>query len=603
MTYYWQFNKLHPSQKLREPIQGEFFAADAISNPGEALVREGIQNSLDARREGEKVIVHIQVSGPDDALPRTAVSSFLNGLYEHIKAPSNGLREIPSDSERCHFLIFEDFGTTGLLGDPAEWNPPAGSKNHFFHFFRADGLSNKSEKDIGRWGVGKQVFPRASRINSILGLTVRSNDGKKLLMGMSVLKSHDIKGVRYAPDGWLGCPSDDIEGFVLPIHDDAFIDAFSRTFDVQRGNDPGLTIVVPWCDIDLTDDKLIYAVIRGYFLPILHGKLEVIVETGSIKTILDKTSLETEIKKISGDLERDILPLVLLAKWADSCKETDYVLVEKPDPSRGWQWNKDLFTAESLINIRNKYDYGDRIAIRVPVTVREKCVTPRNSFFDIFMQRDGSEQNGRPVFIREGIIIPDVRAPFTRGVRALVIAEDGPITAFLGDSENPAHTQWQKDGANFRGKYVSGSTDLLFVMQSVYRIINIISEIEKKVDKTLLIDLFSVHAPLDDDEPKTREKNPTEIPGKDAEVPKPPESHPKPLIIDRIEDGFVVRNGKITDATLFKILSIRAAYHVRRGNPFKKYNPADFNFETKIKIKTKGLTILEKIENLSLIHI
>ena len=37
MTYSWRFNRMRASDKAREPIQGEFFATDAISDPGEAL--------------------------------------------------------------------------------------------------------------------------------------------------------------------------------------------------------------------------------------------------------------------------------------------------------------------------------------------------------------------------------------------------------------------------------------------------------------------------------------------------------------------------------------------------------------------------------------
>src|SRR5687768_13431523 len=97
MTYSWRFNTMRPSDKAREPIQGEFFATDAISNPGEALVREGIQNSLDARLNGEKVMVRIRVSGTDAAVARNAVAPFLNSLDDHLKVPGNGLREIPDD--------------------------------------------------------------------------------------------------------------------------------------------------------------------------------------------------------------------------------------------------------------------------------------------------------------------------------------------------------------------------------------------------------------------------------------------------------------------------------------------------------------------------
>jgi hypothetical protein len=493
--------------------------------------------------------------------------------------------------------VFEDFGTTGLLGDSAEWKPASGSGNDFYYFFRAEGRSDKGEKDIGRWGVGKQVFPRASRINSIFGLTVRDDDKKKLLMGMAVLKSHDVNGTRYAPDGWLGCRSENgDDGLILPIEDCGFIDSFSRAFDVQRGNEPGLTIVVPWCDLELTDENLIRAVLRGYFWPILRGQLEVIVETGSIQTVLDASSLGNEITKIGNDLEREILPLVELAKWAGRLSDPDYIQLKSLDADRPWQWSKELFLADSLSDLQNRYERGERIAIRVPVGVREKNRSPRGSFFDIFLYRDGSEQSGRPVFIREGIIIPDVRSPRTRGVRALVNAEDGPIAAFLGDSENPAHTQWQKEGANFRGKYVSGASDLQFVIRSVQEIVSILCEQDKKVDRTLLVDLFSIPAPGDQDS-RSRDKKKPDRPGTDPDKPTPPDRRLRPFIIDRIEGGFVVRNGDTNGLPLPKALYIRAAYQVRRGNPFKKYDIADFDFSQRVNTQLTGASALEKKAN------
>jgi hypothetical protein len=590
---------MRPSAKAREPIQGEFFATDAISNPGEALVREGIQNSLDARRNSEKVMVRIRVTGTDAAVVRNSVVPFLNGLDDHLKAPGNGLREIPHDGDNCPVLVFEDFGTTGLLGDPAEWKPASGSRNHFYYFFRAEGRSDKGEKDIGRWGIGKQVFPRASRINSIFGLTVRDDDKKKLLMGMAVLKSHDLNGTRYDPDGWLGRHFENgDDGLILPIEDSAFIEGFSKAFDVQRGNEPGLTIVVPWCDLDLTDENLVRAVLREYFWPILRGQLEVIIETGSIQTILDSASLENEIKKIGNDLEREILPLVELAKWAGKLTDPDYIKFKSTDTNRSWQWSKELLPEDCLSELRNRYEGGEKIAIRIPVSVREKNHSPRGSFFDIFLYRDGSEQSGRPVFIREGIIIPDVRAPRTRGVRSLVNAEDGPIAAFLGDSENPAHTQWQKDGANFRGKYVSGATDLPFVIRSVHEIVNILCEQDKKEDRRLLADLFSIPAPPEDQESRLHDKKKPERPGTKPDKPTFPEPRLRPIIIDPIESGFVVRNGDTNGSPSPKALAIRAAYQVRRGNPFKKYHLADFDFSQRMKTQLVGATVVEKKENL-----
>lgn len=337
--------------------------------------------------------------------------------------------------------------------------------------------------------------------------------------------------------------------------------------------------------------------LRGYFCPILRGQLEVIVEARSIQTILDASTLENEIRKIGNDLEREILPLVELAKWANSLDESGFVRLSSPAPQRAWQWSKELFPEESLSDIRNRYERGDKIAIRVPVSVREKNRSPRESFFDVFLHRDGSEQSGRPVFIREGIIIPDVRAPRTRGVRSLLNAEDGPIAAFLGDSENPAHTQWQKDGANFRGKYVSGALDLQFIVRSVHEIVNIIFEQDKKQDRTLLVDLFSIPAPPEEQESRTREQKKPKDEGKGPDVPNPPVFQPRPFVIQRVEGGFVVRDGDMNAAPPTSILLVRAAYQVRRGNPFKKYHPADFDFSEGMKIQLNGVTALEKKEN------
>ncbi|MGI6455589.1 MAG: hypothetical protein ACOX5R_08185 [bacterium] len=544
MRYSWHFNQMRPSDKCREPIQGEFFATDAINNPGEALVREGIQNSLDARNDKEQVVVRIKVSKMKEPAPRNTVNVFLHGLDQHLKAEGNGLREPPEDSEDCPFLVFEDFGTTGLTGNPEEWNPPQHSKNHFYHFFRAEGRSDKSEKDIGRWGVGKQVFPRVSRINTIFGLTVRSSDQRRLLMGMAVLKSHNVNGIRYAPDGLLGQPFQaDDTGPVLPIEDGDYIESLSKTFDLHRENQPGLSIIVPWYDIDSPDQELIKAVLRSYFWPILHGSLKVTVETDNVHTVLEANTLESELRKIGNDLEHELLPVIELARWAGSLNESDYFLLNAPSNTHAWEWSKDLFPDSLLPAMRNRYEQGEKLAIRVPVHVREKNQAPRPTFFDVFLQRDGSEQRGRPVFVREGIIIPDVRAPYSRGIRSLVIAEDGPIAAFLGDSENPAHTQWQKDTANFKTRYSSGVSDLQFVIRSVYEIMNIMTERDKQIDRTLLSDLFSIPVPPDEKQTVVREKKKPVDTGHEPDTPTPPAIRSRSFIIDQIEGGFIVRTG------------------------------------------------------------
>ncbi|HSB04090.1 MAG TPA: hypothetical protein VLK23_02775, partial [Thermodesulfobacteriota bacterium] len=78
------------------------------------------------------------------------------------------------------------------------------------------------------------------------------------------------------------------------------------------------------------------------------------------KTILDASSLEEEIRKIGGNLEKEILPLIELAKWSGKLTESDFAVLKKPEPSRGWQCSRDLFPEESLATIRSRYEIGDK---------------------------------------------------------------------------------------------------------------------------------------------------------------------------------------------------------------------------------------------------
>src|SRR5262249_52292996 len=149
--------------------------------------------------------------------------------------------------------------------------------------FRAEGHSDKEETDRGRWGVGKTVFPRASRVSTFWGLTVRASDKKRLLMGRTILKSHQVGGDLFVPDGYLG--NGEEEKVTLRGADAVFIAKFCEVFGLQRKEEPGLSLVVPWYDSeDLTLDALLQAVVYGYFYPILAGELNVSITGTDGKT-------------------------------------------------------------------------------------------------------------------------------------------------------------------------------------------------------------------------------------------------------------------------------------------------------------------------------
>ena len=76
----WKFKELASGEPERDPRETEFFR---LPNPSDAFVREIIQNSLDARRNGE---IGIRVRFAFGNIERTHVNRYLNGLVPHLKS-------------------------------------------------------------------------------------------------------------------------------------------------------------------------------------------------------------------------------------------------------------------------------------------------------------------------------------------------------------------------------------------------------------------------------------------------------------------------------------------------------------------------------------
>jgi hypothetical protein len=346
----WRFYKQQPTDPIHNPISGEFFSTEAVGDVTEALVREAVQNTLDARQkaaDGSRRPAHARIflSETAAALPPSDAQRWFASLWPHVMAPGNGLRNQPPADEPCQFLVFEDFGTIGLTGDPAEHRVVDGVTNHFLNFFRAEGHSDKGGEDRGSWGVGKTVFPRASRIGSFFGLTGRSDDGRQLLLGRSILKYHRVDRESYKSDGYFGL-SRDGDGFMLPTEDAGTIARFRAAFRINRREESGLSLVVPWYENGGSDggtrDKVIAAVLKGFFYPILMGHLSVTVAAPSDEIKLEAGSILETI----GSLANEFLPLAELAEWAQTRVPSEFLSLLHPPPQESQKWSAELVPPE-----------------------------------------------------------------------------------------------------------------------------------------------------------------------------------------------------------------------------------------------------------------
>lgn len=601
MSYAWEFYQKQATDTIKNSTAGEFFSTEAVGDVTDALVREGIQNTLDARRKRpngsrDKAHVRIFLSEMSQALPASQAQRWFETLWPHVLAPGNGLRNQPALADPCPYLVFEDFGTRGLTGDPEADDQLGEDINHFLRFFRGEGLSGSGDdKIIGSWGVGKTVFPRASRISSFFGLTVREDNPRHLLLGRSILKYHRVHGQSYKSDGYFGLRRTD--GFMLPCSDPEVLKEFRNDFRVKRQDDSGLSVVVPWYEINGDDaisrDKMLAAVLRGFFYPILMGDLAVTVATPGEEVTLDAGSIMPKIEAIGGSLAAELLPMLELTEWARTRLASEFLSLAAPPPDEAPKWLPESVPETMVCHIRQLLAQRQRIALRVPMHAQAKAGEPEATHFNMFLEHS-NEDGKKPVFIRDELIIPRAGARPISQVRALVIVEDRPIAKLLRDAEKPAHDEWSTKTANFKDKYQFGWSTISFVRHSVSELLRIVNQAEQRPDPSITIDFFSVPAePEDQDAVPSRRRKPKQTKGggpglPPAKIPPPP---PPRFRINKLQGGFSIRPGA-PEAPLPAYIEIRTAYDIRLGNPLKKYHRADFDLaRSPIGCQSNGLEV------------
>lgn len=424
---------MQPGEMNIDPIEAEFFSTEALGSLADALVREAIQNSLDARLPDTQLKIRIFFPSPGALLNREHNNRYFTDLWEHLSANRSGLTRLPSPNEPLEFMVIEDFGTRGLQGDPRQSEDDEiesdGPRNDFYYFWRNIGRSRKHSSELGRWGLGKTVFPAASRTNSFFAITVREDDRHRLLMGQSVLKIHKLSGQRYYPYGYFGR----FEGeFAFPVDDSVYLNQFCRDFQIARGDRPGLSVVVPYPDPELTAQTIIPSIIRHYFMPIISGYLVVEVVREGKTQVLDARTLPKLLAVASGDDGHGLRALLDLAQWGTRLERDKYVRLEPPPRTAAPRWTDDRLSAEVLEPLRGLFSFGQPIAVTVPVWVKPATGSPVLSEFDMYLERDDTLGSADEHFVRDGITIAGVRAAMQKGIRAIVNVHERALSELLG---------------------------------------------------------------------------------------------------------------------------------------------------------------------------
>lgn len=576
----WHFRRMQPGEMNIDPIEAEFFSTEALGSLADALVREAIQNSLDARRPGEQVKVRMTFSRPEAALEGAHRDRYLGALHAHLEATGSGLASPPAASDPLDFLVVEDYGTRGLQGDPAQTEDAElesdGTRNDFYYFWRNIGRSRKGSSELGRWGLGKTVFPAASRINSFFALTVRADDGRRLLMGQSVLRIHKVAGRRCYPYGYFGRFAGE---FPEPVEEPAALDRFCSDFGIARGEAPGLSVVLPYPEAELAPRAVVPSIVRHYFVPILAGDLVVEVRHDGRTEILDARSLPRLLAEGLQD-EPALRPLIELARWGLGVAREAHVILTPPPEAAAPRWEEACIPAEALARLRESFNRAARIAVTVPVWVKPVAGAAVVSGFDVYVERDDGLAGGEEHFVREGITVAGVRGAVQKGVRAIVLVRERALSQLLGDSENPAHTEWQERSLKFRGRYRHGPYTLRYVKNAPREIVRLLTRPAEARDFELLRNVFAL------DLPEEEQPLPRKTPGKEPGGGGPDDGAERPETVGRdaffqlqkLRGGFrLLGAGK--RGAMSRYAAVWIAYETRRGNPFAQYQPPDFEVD------------------------
>lgn len=600
----WIVPELGPNETRQKSKLDRFFDHQTKA---QALVRESIQNSLDAEKSKEEPV---RISYSFNTLSKDKLGEYFKGndhdLEKHLKAC--GISLSPK-SQRC--LVIEDFNTEGLTGPidnmsyDKDDNPVSGN---FIGFWWSEGLSDKRKGSGGSHGVGKITLSTSSKINTFFAHTIRQNSPKELLIGYSQLKYHSFdrrqfKGyARYGRKGsneqiW---PYDDSE-------DQKIIEKARQDFNLRRTNQTGLSIIIPAIDDDINFNTIIESVVKEFYVPLMRGQLQVDVSDLTEELRIDSKNLISVANKyLKNSKDRELITsanemLELLDSGMFFAKhDTDLGKVRK----RGIL--QEDFSEDDLERMQNYFASGRMVGVTIPVKVKihnEKTGKEelKTSRFHLFVKNDEESQLKRSAnYIRDKLLINNegggIIKPFS--VAFLYVTEE-ELSDFLKYAEDPGHERWV-----YKTLYENGNikeeddTPLRLIKSSVSDFYNILAGVaeDQKVEN-VLPEIFTIP------EKKTGKKKGTKSPDPD---PDPPTHSSSPFVFSKINGGFRVKQSKDIDVLLnsglieipFRI-RIETGYYKTTGGGISKYNPLDFDLSdtTQISITNENAATINREGN------
>ncbi len=577
----WVFPQTGSYQVQGRDLSEDNFAHEERSNL-ELLMREILQNPLDARSSANAgaIRVNIRVLKPGE-FDADYLSELLPNEYIERLVASGA--EFPPDLNAASVLVLEDYGTTGLQGAWQDPNADGPTENWNAFWFREGEGAKSATGSNGRAGQGKITYYRIGGARAVFGLTVRASDGKKLLMGRGAFRRvYPLAGQKFLRHSFW-CVG---ENTPLPVSEEKDLQRFEQAFRLERGIEPGLSLVIP-LPTDFQAKIAIQTVVSEFYFPIAAGKLDLTI--GGMQ--VNAANIESVAKIALTDDDARQKKSCFTAAFRSFAAEI--VAAEKNDEipclvSDGWDksasLSEEFFPEGAIAAMREQLEKGGRVSARFPIQIRPKKGKAIKSHFDVHLQLPEDLDRAEEVYVRKDLLIGSEKHLASNAhlqkARAATMVREQALSAFLADAEEPTHLKWNGSRPRLAEEYSNPQATLRAVRNAAPRLLAVLSNGLIARDVKALAKYFTNPAVAGKPSGGGNRKSGQRV---KPIVGDPPEPIKKPLRIqfgaDRLE---VVPNGPaaLTFDGLPLECTLEMAYEGLDQNPFDAYDPFDFDLGT-----------------------
>lgn len=528
----WQFRTLNPNETSGTSTAEDNFAQEERTSV-DILVRECIQNPLDARKGDETVTVNFKWRSL-----ATNSSKLLDGLLtdefrrqQELAGGGTG----PVLPPEVDFLVIEDFGTIGLCGCIDDSTAGDSGENWNAFWFR-EGEGVKPTKSNGGAGQGKLTMYVASKIRTVAALTTRATDGKRLLFGSCRFRRNYVVGKqRYAREARWG-HTDNPDILAMPIESSSSLDLYEKELNIQRGSQTGTTFLIPLPMQDIKPEAITLAVINEFYFPILRGTLIVNVNDCEISssTIAALATSRSENLRVAAPY-REFLDQIA----------GNYLDNAKPHAVFGDKWGEDTkLSPEHLSDgnaeqLREMFQIGKIVSAVFPLRVSSVKDGPQRGQLRVFLQESGPHEV-QELFVRQDLAVDKEKslrsAKRLAPARALILIDDEVLSQFLAAAEEPTHREWNGSRPKLAQQYKNGGLTLRLVRHAASRFLEMLVPPATK-DALALASFFpdvmakkdaaKAKAPKKKDAPEGPDSGDVDVP---PPIPKKLELHPLRMV-------------------------------------------------------------------------